>query len=67
MGREKSKDSLQLRLWNLNSTSNSPVYLCWLRCQILANQSEAETSADVNKHSKTRTKGNDVISFVRDL
>ena len=67
MGREKSKDSLQLRLWNLNSTSNSPVSLRWLRCQILANQSEAETSVDVNKHSKTRTKGNDVISFVRDL
>ena len=36
--------------WNLNSTSNSPVAPCRLSCQIPANQREAETSANVNKH-----------------
>ena len=45
-GREKDG----LRLWNLNSTSNSPVAPRRLSCQISANQSDAETSANVNKH-----------------
>ena len=40
----KRKESLQLRLWNLNSTSNSPVASCQLSCQISANQREAERS-----------------------
>ena len=35
-----------------------------LSCQIAANQGEAETSANVNKHWKTRAKGNDVITYV---
>ena len=50
----KSKESLQLRLWNLNSTSNSPVTPLRLSCQ-----REAETSASVNNHWKARDKGND--------
>ena len=57
----KRKESLQLRLWNLNSTSNCPVAPRRLSCQIFANQREAETSANVNKHCKTRCKGKDVI------
>ena len=60
----KRKESLQLRLWNLNSTSNSSVFSCWLSCQILANQREVETSANVNKHWKTRAKGYDIITNV---
>ena len=47
-----------------NSTSNSPVAPCWLSCQISANQREAETSSNVNKHWKTCAKGNDVITNV---
>ena len=39
-----------LCLWNLNSTSNSPVAPHRLSCQFSANQQEAETSANVNKH-----------------
>ena len=35
-----------------------------LSCQISANQREAETSANVNKHWKTSAKGNDVITNV---
>ena len=58
------KESSQLRLWNLNSTSNSPVAARWLSCQIFANQREAETNAIVNKHWKTRAKGNGVITNV---
>ena len=60
----KSKESLQLRLWNLNSTSNSPVAPRRLSCQISANQREAETSAIVNKHWKTCAKGNGLITNV---
>ena len=60
----KRKESLQLRLWNLNSTSNCPVAPRGLNCQIFANQREAETSANVNKHCKTRCKGKDVITNV---
>ena len=60
----KRKENLQLRLWNLNSTSNSPVAPRRLSCQISANQREAETSANVNKHWKTRAKGNDIITNV---
>ena len=61
---EKRKESLQLHLWNLNSTSNSPVDPRRLSRQISPNQREAETNANVNKHWKTRAKGNDVISYV---
>ena len=57
----KRKESLQLRLWNLNSTSNCPVGPRRSSCQIFANQREAETNANVNKHCKTRCKGKDVI------
>ena len=53
------KESLQLHHWNLNSTSNSPVTPCQVSCQS-ANQRNAETSVNVNKHWKTRAKGNDV-------
>ena len=48
-GGEK-KECLQLRLWNLNSTSNSPVAPHGLSCQISANQHEVEMSTNVNKH-----------------
>ena len=61
-GQEKER-SLQLCLWNLNSTSNSPVAPHWLSCQISANQREAETSTNVNKHRKTCAKGNEVITM----
>ena len=57
----KRKESLQLGLWNLNSTFNFPVAPCQLSCQISANQHEAETNGNVNKHWKTRAKGNDII------
>ena len=53
-----------LRLWNLNSTSNLPVAPRRLSCQIFANQLKAETSAIVNKHWKTRVKGNGVTTNV---
>ena len=46
------------------STSNSPVAPRRLSCQISANQREAETSANVNKHRKSSAKGNDVITNV---
>ena len=46
----EKEESLQLRLWNLNSTSNSPVAPRRLSFQISANQREAETSTNVNKH-----------------
>ena len=46
----KRKESLQLRLWNLNSTSNSPVAPRRLSCQIPATQCEAEMSVNANKH-----------------
>ena len=59
----ENEESLQLRSWNLNSTSNPPVAPRRL-VQISANQREAETSANVNKHWKTRGKGNDVITNV---
>ena len=45
----------RLRLWNLNSTSNSPVAPRWLSFfQIFAYQREAETRANVNKYRKIR-------------
>ena len=44
------KESLQLLLWNSNSTSNFPVAPRRLSCKISANQSEAEMSANLNKH-----------------
>ena len=40
----------ELHLWNLNSASNSPVAPRRLSGQASANQREAETSANVNKH-----------------
>ena len=53
----KWKRSLQL-------TSNSPVVLRRLSGQLSDNQHEAETSANVNKNWKTRSKGYDVITNV---
>ena len=58
------KESLQLRFWNLNSISNSPVAPRWLSCQISTNQRAVETRANVSKHWKTRAKGNNVITNV---
>ena len=60
----RRKESLQLRLWNLNSTSNSLVALRRLSCQIPANQREEESNANLSKHWKIRAKGNDVITNV---
>ena len=48
----------------MNSYSNSPEARCRLSCQISANQLEAETSAYVTKHWKTRARGNDVITKI---
>ena len=56
-----------LCLWNLNSTSNSPVAPHRLSCQFSANQQEAETSANVNKHWKTCAKSNDVIIYLYEM
>ena len=36
--------SMQLGLWNLNFTFNSPVAPCWLNCQFSTNPREAEMS-----------------------
>ena len=65
-GREKERElaTLQVRLRNLNSTSNSPVAPRRLSCHISANPREAETSANVNKGWKTCAKSNDVITNV---
>ena len=62
-GQEKEGDltALQLCLWDLNSTSNSPVAPHRLSRQISANQWEAEMSASVNKHWKIHAKGICVI------
>ena len=46
------KESLQIRLWNLNFTSNAPVAPRRLSCPISANQREAKRSADVKKKKK---------------
>ena len=71
VGREKEGELATTSLattrnwrWNSNSTSNSSVVSRWLSCQISANQREVETSANVNKHWKTRAKGNDIITNV---
>ena len=56
----KRKEALELPLWNLNSTLNSPVAPRQLSSQISANQREGETSANANKHWKA----NDVIPNV---
>ena len=45
-----ARTGLGTRLWNLNFASNSPVAPRRLSCQISANQREAETSANVDKH-----------------
>ena len=60
------KESLQLRLWNLNFTSNSGIS-CGSPSTELSDFRQsvgAETSTNVNKHWKTRAKGNDVITSV---
>ena len=57
-GAGKWKESLQLRLRKLNSTSKSPVAPSRLSCQISANQRERK------QKEKTRAKGNDVITNV---
>ena len=45
---EKRNESLQLRLWNLNSAPNSPMAPLRLSCQISANQHKVETNAKKN-------------------
>ena len=62
-GRNRN-ESLQLRLWNLNSPSNSPMAPHWLSCQISTNQHEVEMSVKVNKHWETPARGNDVTTNV---
>ena len=50
----KRKESLQLHLWNLNSTSNSPVAAHLLSCQISPIIAKLKrTQMHVNKHWKT--------------
>ena len=44
----KRKESLQMRLWHLNPTSNFPVAPHGLSCQISINQCQAETSVNVS-------------------
>ena len=58
------KACLQLRLWYMNSTSNSPAAPCQLSCQISTNYCKEETSVNVNKHWKTPAKGNEVLTNV---
>ena len=60
----KRKEILQLHvcLWNLNSTSSSPMAPRQLSCQISDNQGEAEMSTNVNKYWKTHTKDNDIVT-----
>ena len=54
-----------LCLWNLNSTSNTPVTPRRLSCQFSANQCKAESSANVHKHrNETCAKGHDIITRV---
>ena len=60
--RRKRKERLQLRLWDLKSTSNSPVTPCQLSCQISANQHKVEMSTNVNKHWITHDIITNVIS-----
>ena len=61
----KRKESLQLHLQNLHSTSNSPVAPPQLSCQISANQREAEMSVNVKKNIEKHVPlGNDVITNV---
>ena len=58
----KRKEILQLQY--VSGIWIPPVAPRRLSCQISASQLEAETSANVNKHWKTRAKGNDVITNV---
>ena len=51
----KRKESLRPRLWNLNSTSNSPVAPHLLSCQISTNQRQAEMSKNARKHTLRNT------------
>ena len=48
--RKGKRACMQLRLWNLYSTSNSPVAPLRPSCQISANQRIAEMSVNVHKH-----------------
>ena len=58
-------DTLKRVLYNnLRACNHVPVTPRRLSCQISANQREAETSGNVNKHWKTRAKGNVVITSV---
>ena len=59
-GREKERE---LATTSLEFEFQFPWAPRRLSCQIAANQGEAETSANVNKHWKTRAKGNDVITY----
>ena len=62
-GREKEGELATTSL-ELNSTSNFPVACLRLNCQISANQREAATNTNVNKHWKARAKDNDVTTNV---
>ena len=62
-GREKERELATASL-EFEFHLQFPWAPCRLSCQISANQGEAETSANVNKHWKTRAKGNDVITNV---
>ena len=53
----ETEEGLQLRLWNLKSTSDSLVAPRRLSCQISANQNEAETSANSEQTLKNSCQG----------
>ena len=59
----KRKESLQLRLWNMNPPPSSRGSSRRLSYQI-SDQREAKKRANVNKHCKKRAKGYDVITNV---
>ena len=59
----KRKESLQLRLWNLNPSFNSPVDHCRLSCQISAYSAKGKR-ARMKTNIEKCAKGNDVITNV---
>ena len=59
----KRKESLQLRLWNLNPSFNSPVDHCRLSCQISAYSAKGKR-AQMKTNIEKCAKGNDVITNV---
>ena len=63
-GAGKARRAIATTSLEFKSTSHSPVTPRQLSCQISANQHKAETSGSVNKHWKTHTKGNDIITNV---